>query len=66
MKREVRELVAAAKRHGWRVVEGKHIKLYPPDQSKPPVVLPKTPSDWRALRNAIAELRRCGLEWPPK
>ncbi|MCL6521914.1 MAG: hypothetical protein K6U79_06000 [Firmicutes bacterium] len=67
MDREVHELIEEAKRQGWRVDDsGKHVKVYPPDKSLPPVVIGKTPSDWRAWRNNVARLRRAGLKWPPE
>lgn len=51
---------------GWRLREGrKHLMAFPPDQDLPAVTLPSTPSDHRAWRNAIAQLRRSGFLWPP-
>lgn len=52
------ELVRATE--GWRVQETRSgWAFYPP---KGPVVhVHRTPSDWRALRNDVARLRRCGL-----
>jgi len=53
----LRVLVAA----GWRVVPTRrgHIKCYPPGGG-PLVLLPGTPSDHRAVKNAVARLVRSG------
>ncbi|ADU51344.1 hypothetical protein Tmar_1231 [Thermaerobacter marianensis DSM 12885] len=67
MKKEVHELLREAARQGWRIEDsGKHVKLYPPDPRFPPVVIAKTPSDWRAWHNNLARLRKFGLKWPPR
>lgn len=42
----------------------KGLRLVPPDSSKPMVVLHRTPSDHRALKNTIAQMRRSGFVWP--
>lgn len=52
---------------GWHVDlsrGGNHIKVFSPDGKM--VVLPSTPSDWRSVRNSIADLRRAGLAVPHK
>lgn len=66
MEKELREILREAERQGWRVVRGsKHFKLYAPD-GKTIVTAPTTPSDWRAIRDVIARMRRAGFRWPPK
>jgi hypothetical protein len=60
--RGTEELVEAARKAGWRVVEGKHVIVYPKDPTKAPVVLARTPSDHRAYMNSRARLRRAGLD----
>ena len=35
-------------------------------QREEPVTVHLTPSDWRAWRNMISELRKRGFVWPPK
>lgn len=60
--KEVRELVVAARKAGWRIKEGNHFKLYSPD-GRSMVVLPGTPAGGkRGLKNVCAELRRAGLD----
>ncbi len=62
-----KKLVKEAERQGWTVeVIRKGLKLIPPDPTKKIVVVHGTPSDQRAIRNKIADLRREGLQWPPK
>ena len=64
---EWKKLVKEARNQGWRVEQGRkgQLKLIPPQPDRDMVVLHRTPSDRRAFRNAVAELRRRGLEWPP-
>jgi hypothetical protein len=59
------DVLTAARAQGWRVERTKrHIRLVPADKTRPAVVGAATPSDRRARRNFIADLRRSGLIWP--
>lgn len=59
------EIQGAALEQGWRVEKiKKGVRLVPPDPSKPMVVIHRTPSDHRALKNTIAQMRRSGFVWP--
>jgi len=60
--KDTEELVRKLRRQGWRVSEARHYTAYPPDKSIPPIVFAKTPSDYRALKNTIARLRRAGAD----
>jgi hypothetical protein len=53
MRRFVREL----ERGGWLIENGRHIKATPPWGGKA-IIMPKTPSDHRALANSKASIRR--------
>jgi hypothetical protein len=67
MTAEWKKLVKEAERQGWAVTPSrKGLKLVPPDPSKQVVFVHQTPSDQRAMRNAIAEMKRQGLQWPPR
>ena len=57
-----RDLIAAARRQGWRIRRGRHWRLFPPDRSLPAVTVSSTPSEWRSLANTLADLRRSGLK----
>ena len=61
--KEIRELVRELERQGWRVAQtkGGHLRAYPPAGS--PVIMPSTPSDRRALANAVSLLRQRGFVW---
>ena len=49
---------------GWTIRPGgKHDMAYPPDKTKPAVVLPSTPSGGRRRQNLLAQLRRSGFRW---
>ena len=58
--KELNELIEKVVDQGWTVVEGKHLKLIPADKAMPIVVVPKTPSDYRGVKNARSEIRRSG------
>lgn len=64
---EWKKLVKEARRQGWRLEHGRRgqLKLIPPEPDKGIVILHRTPSDRRAFRNAVGEMRRRGLAWPP-
>lgn len=62
-KKTPKSLVEAAESQGWRVRDTKSgWMLYPPDPTKPAVLLHKTNSDHRWYANAVARLRRSGLD----
>lgn len=62
----LRDIEKAARAQGWTVTCTKrgHPKFIPPDPSRSIVIGSGTPSDQRALRNLIAEVRRQGMKWP--
>ncbi len=62
----VKDLEKAAREQGWRVTRTTkgHWQFWPPDRRIPPATFAGTPSDWRAIRNLIADLRRKGFVWP--
>jgi hypothetical protein len=64
MKKEIKELLAAAQKQGWRVEIGRggHYKLFSPD-GKCLVTMSSTPSDRHAIDNTVARMRRCGFKW---
>lgn len=58
---EINDLIDTVVEQGWRVEKGrKHVKVYPPDKSRPIVTIPSTPSDRRAVANVRSQLRRSG------
>lgn len=61
-KKEILELIGKARTWGgWRVeVKDKGWMVYPPDKTKSGVMIHKTPSDWRAWKNVLSELRKRG------
>lgn len=64
---EWKRLVKEAAKQGWAVERGRkgQLKLIPPDPTRQIVVIHGTPSDHRAFKNAVALMRRQGLDWPP-
>lgn len=62
--KEIDALVLACQQAGWRIERsaGKHAVVYPKDPTKPPVVIPRSISDWRGLNNFKSYLRKGGLD----
>jgi hypothetical protein len=58
MKRDLQKLVTYAQGRGWTVTKtaGGHIRLAHANGAV--IFTGSTPSDWRAVRNATADLRR--------
>lgn len=64
--KEIKKIIKEAERQGWRVeMRSKHYMAFPPDKSHGPVTLPVSPSDHRAVKNVLSEMRRRGFQWPP-
>ncbi len=62
---DYREIEEAAKEQGWRTEQKKKgLMFFPPDRMKQAVMWHGTPSDQRALKNFLAEMKRSGLIWP--
>ena len=62
----VREIEKAAREQGWQIGTTKkgHLRWVPSDPTKPIVIAGGTPSDVRAIKNFLAQLKRSGLIWP--
>lgn len=64
-RKEVRELIRYLEKLGWMIrSSGKHYVAMKPGHPRIPI--PKTPSDWRGLKNSISRLRKEGVQWPPE
>jgi hypothetical protein len=62
-----RKIKKALEEQGWRLERrSRGWMALPPDRTKPPVAIHETPSDWRAERNMLAQLKRSGFIWPWK
>ncbi len=63
-----KKLIKEAERQGWTIEHGRkgQRKLIPPDPTKQIVFVHRTPSDHRAIKNTLAEMRHQGFQWPPK
>lgn len=64
MHKEMREICKVIEKAGWRIDYHRkgHAIAYPANKDFSPITIPGTPSDWRAKRNLIAQLRRAGLD----
>ena len=61
-KKDTKRIIHEIQDRGWTVVRGKHYHAYPPDKTMPPVYFSKTPSDPRAIKNLLSDLRRSGAD----
>lgn len=63
---DLRDIEKAAREQGWHTGRSRrgHPVFTPPDPSKRKVYGSGSPSDWRAIRNLLAQLKREGLIWP--
>lgn len=62
---DFRKIVKAAIKQGWTVGQTAkgHWMFKDPEKRYPPIYCGGTPSDIRAIRNLVAQLRRCGFDW---
>jgi len=62
-----KRVLEAAQEQGWRIRPTRDGAMLLAPNGSGKVTVHGTPSDWRALRNAISEMRReGGFRWPPK
>lgn len=63
---DIDSLMAYLRGQDWHIdITGKHYKITNPENGKM-VTIPCTPSEYRSMKNSIAELRRAGLVVPHK
>lgn len=60
-RKDIRKLAKRLRKQGWTVEVRDHITWWPPN-GRDPVFTGSTPSDWRAMRNIEAKLKRRGAE----
>ncbi len=61
--KEVKALVAAARKQGWRVKETKKGYMVRDPSGSHSETLHRTPSDWRSIRNSLSRMRQYGFQW---
>ncbi|PRY06789.1 hypothetical protein [Kineococcus rhizosphaerae] len=66
MDKDTKKLVKAIKAQGFTVTPTRRRHLRVVKDGHQVAVLAGTASDYRSWRNAIADLRRAGFQWPPK
>lgn len=59
-------IIEAAREQGWTVepTRKSHVRFVPPEPDRSIVICSSTPRSPWAIRDAIRELKRSGLEWP--
>lgn len=58
--KEVKIIVKACQKAGWRVIKGsRHIKIYPPEGEM--IIMSSTPRNLTDLKNIRCRLQKCGL-----
>lgn len=60
MRKEERNLIRELERQGATIVKSNHVKVYRGGLLV--AVFPSTPSEYRARKNTIAQLRRAGFD----
>jgi len=63
IKKEFKELLKSVEEQGGKIKPTKKGCQVLAPNGKDIVTLDRTPSDWRALSNAVAELRKAGFTW---
>jgi hypothetical protein len=65
MQKDLAKIVKALEAQGFttRVTTKGHVTVY--RDGVLVATFSGSPSDWRAMRNALAPLRRAGFRWPP-
>ncbi len=66
MDKDLKKIVEALRKQGFEVevTTKQHIMVYLDDMLV--ATFSGTASDWRAMKNGIANARRAGFQWPPK
>lgn len=57
----VKRIVAELVRQGFRVRFNKHYVIFPPDPTKPRIVMAGTSSDGYGIKNALKDLEEAGF-----
>lgn len=63
-KNDVKRILKELERQGFRIRDGKHWVIYPPDRTKRVMAFPKSPSDWRGMKNLLRDLKSVGYVPP--
>lgn len=61
--KEVKELIRAARKQGWRVRKTTKGYLLQDPTGRHMEMVHKTPGDWRSLRHSLSRMRRYGFKW---
>lgn len=62
-KSDWKKIIRECERQGARIEQTKKgLMIYPPDPTKQPVSVHRTPSDRRALQNTLRDLRHAGFD----
>lgn len=57
---QIKRIIDRLANSGWRVVKGRHYRIYPPDRMKAPITASRSPSDNYAVNNFIKDIRDAG------
>lgn len=65
MDKDMKKVVRALEAQGFTVIVTKrqHLAVY--KDGRLVTTFSGTPSDWRAMKNALAAAKRAGFRWPP-
>lgn len=66
MKKDLKKIAEALREQGFEVTVTKKGHLSVARDGRIVAVFSGSASDWRSMRNSIADARRAGFEWPPR
>ncbi len=66
MDKDMRKIVKALEDQGFEVATTRRGHLVVTRDGRVVAVFSGTASDWRSLRNSLADARRAGFRWPPQ
>lgn len=66
MKKDLKKIAEALREQGFETILTKRGHLQVFRNGRYVATFAGTASDWRSLKNSLADARRAGFEWPPK
>ena len=66
MHKDLRKIAKALREQGFDVEISKRGHMLVSKDGHVVAVFAGTPSDWRSMKNSIADAKRAGFDWPPR
>lgn len=65
MNKDMKKIAKALREQGFEVTITKKQHIAVSRDGRIVAIFSGTPSDWRSMRNSIADARKAGFQWPP-